>query len=59
MVGLSSGDASAALEARGLVVSVDYVAGFGEIPGDVVAQDPGPGTKLHKGDEVIIQVAVF
>ncbi len=59
VVGLSSGDASAALEARGLVVSVDYVAGFGEIPGDVVAQDPGPGTKLRKGDEVIIQVAVF
>ena len=59
VVGLSSGDASAALEARGLVVNVDYVAGFGEIPGDVVAQDPGPGTRLHKGDEVIIQVAVF
>ena len=59
VVGLSSGDASAALEAEGFVVSVDYVAGWGTFPGDVVEQDPVAGTRLRKGDEVVIKVAVF
>ncbi|MCX6364859.1 MAG: Stk1 family PASTA domain-containing Ser/Thr kinase [Actinobacteria bacterium] len=59
VVGRSSGDAGAALEAEGFVVSIDYVAGWGEFPGDVVEQDPVAGTRLRKGDEVVIKVAVF
>ncbi len=59
VVGLPSGDAVAALEAEGFVVSIDYVAGWGTFPGDVVAQDPVAGARLRKGDEVVIQVAVF
>ena len=59
VVGLSSGDASAALEAEGFVVSIDYVAGWGVFPGDVVEQDPVAGTRLRDGDEVVIKVAVF
>ncbi len=59
VVGLSSGDASAALEAEGFVVSIDLVAGWGEFPGDVVEQDPVAGSRLRKGDEVVIKVAVF
>jgi beta-lactam-binding protein with PASTA domain/tRNA A-37 threonylcarbamoyl transferase component Bud32 len=59
VVGLSQGDAQAQLEAEGFVVSVDYVAGWGEMPGDVVGQDPVAGTKGRAGDEIVIQVAVF
>jgi serine/threonine-protein kinase len=59
VVGRSSGDATAALEAEGFVVSIDFVAGWGEFPGDVVEQDPLAGTRLRKGDEVVIKVAVF
>jgi serine/threonine-protein kinase len=59
VVGLSSGEASAALEAEGFVVSIDLVAGWGVFPGDVVEQDPVAGTRLRAGDEVVIQVAVF
>ncbi len=40
VVGLSQGDASAVLEDAGFVVSTDYVAGWGEMPGTVVGQDP-------------------
>jgi serine/threonine-protein kinase len=59
VVGRSSGDAKAALEAEGFVATVDLVAGWGTFPGDVVAQDPVAGTRLRKGDEVVIKVAVF
>ena len=59
VVGLSFGDASAALEAEGFVVSIDYVAGWGVYPGDVVEQDPVAGSQLRAGDEVVIKVAVF
>jgi serine/threonine-protein kinase len=59
VVGLSSGDATAALEAEGFVVSIDYVAGWGTYPGDVTEQDPVAGTRLRRGDEVVIKVAVF
>jgi beta-lactam-binding protein with PASTA domain len=59
VVGRSSGDATAALEAEGLVVSIDYVAGWGTYPGDVTEQDPVAGSRLRKGDEVVIKVAVF
>jgi serine/threonine-protein kinase len=59
VVGLSQGDAQAQLEDAGFVVSVDYVAGWGAFPGDVVAQDPVAGIKGRAGDEIIIQVAVF
>ncbi len=59
VVGLSSGDAGAALKADGFVVSTDLVAGWGKFPGDVVEQDPVAGTRLRKGDEVVIKVAVF
>jgi beta-lactam-binding protein with PASTA domain len=59
VVGLSSGDAKAALEGEGFVVSVDYVAGWGTYPGDVTEQDPVAGERLRKGDEVVIKVAVF
>jgi len=59
VVGRSSGDASAALEAEGFVVSIDFVAGWGVFPGDVVEQDPVAGSRLRAGDEVVIKVAVF
>jgi eukaryotic-like serine/threonine-protein kinase len=59
VVGLSQGDASATLEDAGFVVSTDYVAGWGEIPGTVVGQDPVADVKGRVGDEVVIQVAVF
>jgi serine/threonine-protein kinase len=59
VVGLSQGDAKAQLEAEGFVVSSDYVAGWGTMPGDVVGQDPEAGTRGRTGDEVVIQVAVF
>jgi serine/threonine-protein kinase len=59
VTGISQGDAKAQLEDAGFVVSVDYVAGWGEIPGDVVGQDPVAGTRARAGDEIVIQVAVF
>jgi serine/threonine-protein kinase len=59
VVGYSQGDAQAMLEDAGFVVSVDYVAGWGEFPGDVVGQDPVAGTRGRSGDEVVIQVAIF
>ncbi len=59
LVGYSQGDASAMLEDAGFVVSTDYVAGWGEIPGTVVGQDPVADVKGRVGDEVVIQVAVF
>ncbi len=59
VVGLSQGDAAAILEDAGFTVNTDLVLGFGEIPGDVVAQDPVAGTRGRAGDEVVIEVAVF
>ena len=59
VVGYSQGDASALLEDAGFVVSTDYVAGWGEIPGTVVGQDPLADVKGRVGDEVVIQVAIF
>ena len=59
VVGLSQGDAQATLEDAGFVVSVDYVAGWGSMPGDVVGQDPVAGTRGRSGDEVVVQVAIF
>ena len=59
VVGLSQGDATAMLEDAGFTVNTDLVIGFGEIPGDVVAQDPVAGTRGRVGDEVVIEVAVF
>ncbi|HEX5640882.1 MAG TPA: PASTA domain-containing protein [Thermoleophilia bacterium] len=59
VVGYSQGDASALLEEAGFVVSTDYVAGWGEIPGTVVGQDPLADVKGRVGDEVVIQVAIF
>ena len=59
VVGLSQGDAAAILEDAGFTVNTDLVLGFGEIPGDVVAQDPVAGTRARAGDEVVIEVAVF
>jgi beta-lactam-binding protein with PASTA domain len=59
VVGYSQGDAQAILEDAGFVVSTDYVAGWGEMPGTVVGQDPVANVKGRVGDEVVIQVAVF
>jgi serine/threonine-protein kinase len=59
VVGLSQGEASAMLEDAGFVVSTDYVAGWGEIPGTVVGQDPVANVEGRVGDEIVIQVAVF
>ena len=59
VVGLSQGDATAMLEDAGFTVNTDLVIGFGEYPGDVVAQDPAAGTPGRVGDEVVIEVAVF
>ena len=41
------------------MVSTDYVAGWGSMPGDVVGQDPVAGSPGRVGDEVVIEVAVF
>lgn len=59
VVGLSQGEAAAELEDAGFVVDTDLVIGFGEYPGDVIAQDPLAGTMARAGDEVVIEVAVF
>jgi eukaryotic-like serine/threonine-protein kinase len=59
VVGLSQGDATAQLEDAGFVVSSDYVAGWGSMPGDVIGQDPVSGSPGRVGDEVVIEVAVF
>jgi serine/threonine-protein kinase len=59
VVGLLSTDAISALDAKGFVVNVDLVLGWGASPGDVVAQDPAAGTRLRPGDEVVIDVAIF
>jgi len=59
VVGLSQFDASTILEDAGFTVNTDLVIGFGEIPGDVVAQDPVAGMRARAGDEVVIEVAVF
>ncbi|NLT92053.1 MAG: PASTA domain-containing protein, partial [Actinobacteria bacterium] len=59
VVGLSQGQAADVLEKAGFVVSTDYVAGWGEMPGTVTAQDPVAGVRGRAGDEVVIKVAVF
>lgn len=59
VVGLFSTDAISTLDAKGFVVNVDLVIGWGTPPGDVVAQDPAAGTRLRPGDEVVIDVAIF
>ncbi len=59
VVGYSSGDATAELEAAGFSVSIDVVFGWGEYPDTVVEQDPVAGAKAEKGAEVTISVAVF
>jgi len=59
VVGLLSTDAIGKLDAKGFVVNVDLVLGWGASPGDVVAQDPVAGTRLRPGDEVVIDVAIF
>ena len=59
VVGLSQGQAADVLEKAGFVVNTDYVAGWGEMPGTVTAQDPVAGVRGRAGDEVVIKVAVF
>jgi serine/threonine-protein kinase len=59
VLGLSSGDATAELEAADFVVNIDVVVGWGEYPDSVVDQDPVGGAKAEKGAEVTISVAVF
>lgn len=59
VVGLSQGQAADVLEKAGFVVSTDYVAGWGEMPGTVTEQDPVAGVRGRAGDEVVIKVAVF
>ena len=59
VVGLLSTEAISTLDAKGFVVNVDLVIGWGVSPGDVVAQDPVAGTRLRPGDEVVIDVAIF
>ena len=57
-VGLSMGEASAALEAAGLVVTVVEVEVEDMEPGTVIATNPAAGTELLAGASVEIQVAV-
>ena len=59
VVGLSSGDATAALEDSGFTVEIDVVFGWGEYPDTVVEQDPAGGAKAADGSAVTISVAVF
>jgi serine/threonine-protein kinase len=59
VIGLSSGEAAAELEAAGLAVNVDVTFGWGEYPDTVVDQDPAAGVKVEPGAEVTISVAVF
>ena len=44
---------------KGEIYRQEPAAGWGEFPGDVVEQDPFAGSRLRKGDEVVIKVAVF
>ena len=59
VVGLSSNDAAAELDAAGFTVNVDVVFGWGAYPDTVVEQDPEAGKKVESGSEVSIGVAVF
>ncbi len=59
VVGLSQGKAVEMLEEAGFVVSTDYVAGWGEVPGTVTAQEPVAGARARTGDEVVVKVAVL
>jgi serine/threonine-protein kinase len=59
VVGLQSSAAVSTLEDQGFAASIDYVLGWGKYPNEVVDQDPAAGTRLRKGDEVVIKVAVF
>ncbi len=59
VIGLSSGDAGTQLQAAGFASKTDLVAGWGKIPGEVVDQVPAAGTRLRKGSEVVLKVAVF
>jgi beta-lactam-binding protein with PASTA domain len=56
VVGLSEEEATAALEAKGLVVSIDHVLTLDQ---NVLGQDPAAGERVRKGDEVVIQVSFF
>ena len=44
---------------KGEIYRQEPAAGWGEFPGDVVEQDPVAGSRLRKGDEVVIKIAVF
>jgi len=56
LVGLSQQVAEAHLERAGLIANVD-TQDADEPEGQVIAQDPGPGSELQKGEEVTIIVS--
>lgn len=57
LVGLNRRDATAAIEANGLVANVVEVPANGGIIGLVVETDPAAGTKLEPGAEVTVKVS--
>lgn len=54
-LGLTEAAAKTAIAADGLVAEVVYVPSG--VKGEVVGQDPKPGTKVHAGDTITIYVA--
>ena len=59
VVGLGEGGATDALQAAGFSVTVDTTVGWGHFPGDVVKQDPSPGSRALQGSQVTIWVALL
>ena len=59
VVGLSEGDATAALEAVGFSVDVHTTIGWGHMPGEVVQQDPAAGAKAPVGSAISVWVALL
>ena len=56
VVGLAAADATRALQARKLTVTLKQVASQ-EAPGTVIAQDPKPGKRAKPGTTVVLEVA--
>ena len=59
VVGLSSGDATSALQARASRWTGSTWRASVRLPGEVVGQDPAAGVRARSGDSVIIKIAVL
>jgi serine/threonine-protein kinase len=59
VVGAAQGDAADTLHAAGFAVAVNDTLGLGSFPGDVARQSPAAGSRLARGAQVTIWVAIF